>query len=700
VRWDLRPLLAPTSIAIVGASESPDSWAPEIERSLRHVGYAGQLYPINPKYDMVWGRPCLSSIGELPRGVDLVVFVVPARVVVRMIDDCGGRGVRGIMVVSSGFAEAGEEGRALQAELREAALRTKIPVLGPNVEGFVNYVDQVAPYGTTPPADPVKGGISVLSQSGTVAWTMNQIASDRAVGLRIILGVGNEAVLGLGDLFTWAAGDAKTKVVTSYVETMRDVEGIGRGLDALLAARKPVVICAPEGRSEAALRSIIAHTGALAGNTGLRDAWLRGHGVVLVEDPVTMFETALLLSHVKKLRTDGVAAALQSGGACTLFAEAAGSADLPLPEFTAPTRKALRKALPSFASQNNPLDVTGQAAVETDMFVDALAALAKDPGVGLVAFDAFPPRLEGETPWADPVLTKAIELQRSTGVAFVSLCMSPLAYTDEAKAFTKKWRQLPFLQGHRASANAIAAVLEYQHVRTRAVPMLPPHENRGKALRVLRGASGPVDEATAAAVLELYGVRRPKEAVVATPQKAAAAAAKIRSAVAVKALAPELPHKAKLGGVRLGLRGAAEVEVAAAEVLAAAKRAGAKASKVLVQEMVRGHEVLVGAIVDDQFGATITIRPGGALAEAGAATFVAAPLTTAQARAYVGTQAERCGLDAAGHYLGALAKAVASIARAAHDLRDRVASLEANPLLVGARGAVAVDALAEAKPPA
>jgi len=133
VGWDLRPLLAPKSIAIVGASESQDSWAPEIERSLRHIGYAGELYPINPKYDEVWGRPCLSSIGELPRGVDLVVFVVPARVVVRMIDDCGARGVRGIMVVSSGFAEAGEEGRALQEELRSAALRTKIPVLGPNV---------------------------------------------------------------------------------------------------------------------------------------------------------------------------------------------------------------------------------------------------------------------------------------------------------------------------------------------------------------------------------------------------------------------------------------------------------------------------------------------------------------------------------------------------------------------------------------
>ena len=187
-RWDLGPLVAPRSIAIVGASESADSWAPEIYRSLVHVGFEGELYPINPKYDEVWGRPCLGSVLELPHGVDLVVFVVPARLVVRMIDDCGTVGVRAVMVVSSGFAETGEEGRALQAELREAAIRTELPVLGPNVEGFVNYVERVAPYGTTPPPEPLAGPISVISQSGTVAWTMNQLASDRGVGLRIKIG--------------------------------------------------------------------------------------------------------------------------------------------------------------------------------------------------------------------------------------------------------------------------------------------------------------------------------------------------------------------------------------------------------------------------------------------------------------------------------------------------------------------------------
>jgi acetate---CoA ligase (ADP-forming) len=698
-RPDLRRLLAPRSIAVVGASESPDSWAPEIERSLRHIGFEGELYPVNPKYETVWGRPCVPAIRDLPSGVELAVFVVPARVVVGMIDDCAARDVGAIMVVSSGFAEAGDDGRALQGRLRDAALRHGIPVLGPNVEGFVNYVDHVAPYGTTPPPAPLPGSISVISQSGTVAWTMGQMASDRGVGIRIILGVGNEAVLGLGDLFEWAAADPHTKVVTSYVETMRDIAGIGRGLEALRAVGTPVLICAPEGRSEAARRSIVAHTGALAGNTVLRDAWLRSKGAVLVEDPVVMFEAALLLANTKRLRTTGVAAALQSGGACTLFAEAAGAAGLKLPEFAPRTKRALRAALPDFASQNNPLDVTGQAAVETEMFEGALEALANDPSVGLVAFDAFPPRLPGETPWADPVLRKVAELRRRTGVAFVSVAMSPLAYAPDATAFTRRWKRLPFLQGHRAAAAAIGALVAYQDARAHAVSQRPPHTGLRAARAALRGRNGPVDEATAARVLSIYGVGRPVEAVASTADDAAAAASRVGFPVAIKASAPEVPHKARLGGVRLDVRDAEAARRAASEVLRAARRAGAEGPEVLIQRMVSGTEILVGAVVDERYGPMITMRPGGSLAEAGDAVFAACPLTPAQARRFVFDRASACGLDAERSPMRAVTKAVEGVARAAWDLRDRVSSLEANPLVVHDRGAVAVDALAEVRAP-
>ena len=697
-RWNLGPLLAPRSIAIVGASESPDSWAPEIERSLRHVGFDGELYPVNPKYSEVWGRRCRSSVRELPRGVDLAVIVVPARVAVRMVDDCGTAGVRSVMVVSSGFAEAGDEGRALQAELRETALRHRLPVFGPNVEGFVNYVERVAPYGTTPPPEPVAGSISVISQSGTVAWAMNQLASDRGAGLRIILGVGNEAVLGLGDLFAWAAADPHTKVVCTYIETMRDVPGIGRGLDALRAARKPILVCAPEGRSEAARRSIVAHTGALAGNTALRDAWLRGCGAILVEDPVTMFEAAVLLSFGTRMRTNGVAAALQSGGACTLFAEAAGAQGLELPEFSAATKRKLRKALPHFASQNNPLDVTGQAAVETGMFCEALEGLARDPAVGFVAFDAFPPREEGEDVWAEPVLRRAPAAQGDRRRVRVGRhgCVG----LRRRRQAVRRRRATAVPAGAPGGDGRDPRVGRAPGARARALPDLPSHPNRRR--RSACSAAWPVRStrrrARGCSSSTACGV--PRSAPSCPRRRRRSLRRTIGFPVAVKALAPELPHKAKLGGVRLGLANPTDVEVAAAEVLQAARRAGAASPRVLVQAMATGAEVLVGAVVDDAFGACITMRPGGALAEAGEAAFVAAPLTRAQALAFVRSQAERCGLVEGRHDLRAVARAVEAIARAAHDLRGRLTSIEANPLLVAERGAVAVDALAEARPPA
>jgi acetate---CoA ligase (ADP-forming) len=693
---NLGPLLAPTSIAVVGASESADSWAPEIFRSLQHIGYRGEVHPVNPKYHEVWGRRCVRSALDLPRGVDLAVIVVPARVAVGAVEECGRAGVRSAMVVSSGFAETGREGRALQDELRAAAVRHRLPVLGPNVEGFVNYVDRVAPYGTTPPPEPVPGTISVISQSGTVAWTMSQMASDRGLGLRIVLGVGNEAVLGLGDMFEWAAADPHTGIVATYMEALRDVAGIGGGLRALQAARKPVLVCAPEGRSEASRRSIVAHTGALARDAAVRDAWLVGMGATLVADPVEMFEAAVLFSHHRSLRATGVAAALQSGGACTLFAEAAGEAGLDLPAFAPATRRRLRKALPAFAGENNPLDVTGQAAVETEMYVGALEALAGDPALGLIGFDAFPPRIGSEEVWAEPVLARARQLRKETGVAFASIAMSPLSYGKAGREFVER-AGIPFLQGHRASAAAIRALVDLQGARQWAVPALEPHPNRARGLRLLRGRDGPLDEATAASLLGLYGVRRPNERVVRTAERAATAATIVGFPVAVKAVGPEIPHKAGLGGVRLGLTDVAGVRVAAADVLRAARRAGAADPKVLVQQMVPGAEVLVGAVVDPEFGPAVTMRPGGAFVEAGEATFVAAPLSPRQASMFVEKEASRCRLDPTRHDLRAVARAVEAVARAAHDFRARLASVEANPLIVGARGAVAVDALAEAR---
>ena len=420
----------------------------------------------------------------------------------------------------------------------------------------MNYVDRVAPYGTTPPPEPVAGRSASSPRSGTVAWTMNQMATDRGVGLRIILGVGNEAVLGLGDLFEWAAADPKTKVVTSYVETMRDVEGIGRGLDALrgraqagpdLRAGGPERGGAPldrrahrrARRQHGAPRRLAPRT--RRGPRGGPGDDVRGGGAALASPRSAHRRRrcgAAVGRRVHPVRRGG-----RRGGASAAGVLAGRRG-----------RRSARRCR-SFASQNNPLDVTGQAAVETDMFVRALDALASDPSVGFVAFDAFPPRDGGRGVVGGAGLAqRATSCSRRRGSCSRRSRMSPLDTATAAKAFVGRRaaavpagapgcdRRDPRADrspGGRAAGGAdLAAAPEPREAIAAPARHAPVRSTRRRA----RGCSS-----STAFDVRRSGWSRRRGA-------AAAAARTIGFPVAVKALAPELPHKAKLGGVRLGSR--------------------------------------------------------------------------------------------------------------------------------------------------
>ena len=688
----LRPLLAPRAIAIIGASEAEGSWAPEFYENLRAAGFEGPIFPVNPKYREVWGFRCVPSAADLPEGVDLAVIVVPARHAVGAVEDAARAGVRSAMVVSSGFAEVGGEGAALQEELARAARRAGMPVVGPNVEGYVNVFDRVWCYGTGRPPPLVPGGLTVVSQSGTVAWSLAQMAGDRALGVRLVIGVGNEASVGLPEMLTWAAADPETTVVASYVETVRDPSGFAKAAEALRAVGKPLLACAP-GHGEIAGRAVVAHTGAVAGRTGVRDAWLRRLGAALVPDSVSLFEAAALACRAPRLRRAGVAVAFQSGGSCTLFAEHAEAAGLEMPAPSAATARRLRRVLPPFAKPGNPLDVTGQAAVETPMFEGALEALARDPRIGVVAFDAFPSRDPVQGSWEPSVLSAAERLARSTGTVMISLAPVPLAL-DEAGRKTAEHLQIPVLQGIPTAARAVRALADLS-APSGGRP-LGPHPHRRRAGALLRGRTGPLDEVRARRLLALYGVAAPDEEVVRTPAEAAHAARRLGFPVAVKALAAALPHKASAGAVKVGLRTEAEVERAADAVLRASRRVGVEPDGVLVQRMVAGAEVLVGGLWDERFGPAVTVKPGGSAVEAGEAEFLAAPLMAGEAEAFVSGRAAALGLERRRHDLPAVAAALEAVARLLTDLGGRLTELEANPLMVSRRGAVAVDALAVA----
>jgi acetate---CoA ligase (ADP-forming) len=689
---DLRPLISPRSIAIVGASEEPDSWAPTLFGTLREFGFTGPVVPVNPKHSTVWGMRCLPSLAGVSPTPDLAILTVPARMAATALDDVGRAGGRAAMVIASGFAETGAEGAALQDELVRIAGEYGIALLGPNVEGFFNYPDRVGMYAADLPPDRVAGGLTVISHSGAVVWYLAQQASDRAVGLRLAVGVGNGAMLDAGDFLTWAADDRQTSVVACYLEANRNLESLERGLRAACLARKPVIMCAPGGRSDPVRRSIAAHTGTLAPDSGRRDAWLRANGALLVEDAAELFEAAVLLLRYQHVRAPGVTGAMEAGGDATLFAASAERAGLRIAPFTAGTEERLRRILPDFANPTSPLDVTGQCAFDSAAYSAVLDTLVADPGIGVIALDAAPPRGREEAYWAAPTLKHAATLVEETDIAVVSVLASPLAYSPGAKRYVAN-SPIPFLHGHRAGARAVQALLEFQDGREDRNATGTADQRRA-VQRLLEHQAGVLDQYTAGRILAAYGIASPDEALVDTPDEAASASAGMGYPVAVKAVSAQLPHKSPAGAVSLHLCSARAVRDAAEAVRSAAALVAGGPVKVLVQKMVSGTEILVGAIVDECYGPMVTLRPGGQLVASGTERFHAAPLPITRARAIVSEEAQACGLIGHPARQDHVAGALAAMSSLIGDFRSRLSEVEASPLIVGEESALAVDALA------
>ncbi len=695
---DLRPLISPRSIAIVGASEEPDSWAPILFKTLREFGFTGPVVPVNPSHATVWGMSCLPRLAGVAPSPDLAILAVPARAVAVALDDVGRAGGQAAMVIASGFAETGAAGAALQAELVQIASDHQIALLGPNVEGFFNYPDHVGMYAADLPPDRLAGGLTVISHSGAVVWYLAQQASDRAVGLRLAVGVGNGAMLDVGDFLTWAADDKQTSVVACYLEANRNLESLERGLRAARFAGKPVIICAPGGRSDPVRRSIAAHTGTLAPDSGRRNAWLRATGALLVDDVAELFEAAVLLLRYQRVRAPGVTGAMEAGGDATLFAASAERTGLEIYPFTASTEDMLRQILPDFANPTSPLDVTGQCAFDSAAYSAVLDTLSADPGIGVIALDAAPPRGREDSYWAAPTLKHAATLVEESDIAVVSILASPLAYSPDAKRYVTN-SPIPFLHGHRAGARAVKALLEFQDRHEDPDPAGTADQRRA-VQRLLEHRAGVLDPCASGRILAAYDIAGPVEAQVDTPDEAAVAAAQMGYPVAVKAVSAQLPHKSAAGAVSLHLCSASAVRDAAEAVRSAAALVTGGPAKILVQKMVSGTEVLVGAIVDDCFGPMVTLRPGGQLVASGAERFHAAPLSPARARAIVREEAQSCGLGEHPGRQDRVAAALLAMSLLINDFRSRLTEVEASPLIVGEQGALAVDALAVVRPAA
>lgn len=700
----MRSLLHPQRIAIVGATPRP-GFATSILTGLVRCGYEGEILPITPRYEEVHGLRAYPTLSAVPGRVDLAILVVPNHLVPEVLEDCERAGVGALNIITSGFGEKQEDesGAARQAALGDFARRTGIRVVGPNCLGNISVPAKMSassgPY-------PVlrRGAIALALQSGLIAYSIVLPANDRGMGFTYMVTLGNEADVDVADMIRYYADDEETRVIGCFVEQFRSPQKFLAAAELAAARRKPIVML-KIGRSEAGRRSALAHTGSLVGSDGIADAVMRQYGITRVNNLDQMAE-ALAIFHTKKLPTGrGVASAFVSGGAAGLTSDLGADCGLDFPDLAPQTVARLDAVIPAFGTVGNPLDYTGQAAQQPEILEGCLTALAEDPSIHTILYGrAFPSRMDrvdaaGKVIWRMPEqYPDKVFLIMSLVSGELKASGSPtLTPVDPATDLDG----IPFLQGAENSLKAVASLIEYaEFQRTRAGQATAKGEASPlaeQARAVVRAAGGrPLVEREAKALLALYDIPTVREQLATSADEAIAAARAIGYPVVLKIESPDLPHKTEAGGVLLGVADDEGVRDGFARIIANARayKPDAAIGGVLVQEMVRGgRELILGMTQDPGFGPAIAVGLGGVFVETLKDVALGVPpLTERDARGMLtrlrgAAILEGSGARGAGPAdTEAIVTILGRFSQLCIDLKDDVAEIDINPLLVLPRG--------------
>ena len=379
----LSALLAPRSVAIVGASPRENTLGNNVVVNLRRFGYAGRIMPVHPSAPEVAGLPAYRAFAELPEPAECAVLAVPADKIAVALEEGAAHGLRAAVVFASGFAELGEEGRARQRDLQALCSKTGIVLCGPNCLGLVNVHKRVSLYSSGIPEGMRDGGLAVVSHSGSACIALSTLGR---FGISYLVSVGNAAVLDVADYLEYLANNSETKAVALFIETLRDPAAFPRAMRAMHQAGKSVVAL-KVGRSAKGAAVSIAHTGSLAGNWDAYQTYFRRHGVIAVDDFDELAESVELALKVRvRPQGDGVAVIAVSGGEASLVADLADRSDVRLPELAPDTVTRLRTVLPAFGNIGNPLDTTDRGVYDAqNVYSGSIRAMADDPSVSLIA---------------------------------------------------------------------------------------------------------------------------------------------------------------------------------------------------------------------------------------------------------------------------------------------------------------------------
>jgi acetyltransferase len=614
---NIESILSPKSVAVVGATNRPGSVGLAVFRNILSGGFQGVLYPVNPKAKSVQSIKAYPSLTDIPDEIDLAVIIVPSRFVATVIEEAGGKGVKGVIVITAGFKEVGGDGIELENQLKEAAGKYRIPMVGPNCLGVINNNEDVRMNASFATKMPKAGNIAFISQSGALCTAVLDYAEGRNVGFSKFISFGNKADVNEIDLLSYLKDDPDTDVILMYLEDISNGrEFLETAREIIWDAGKPM-LAIKSGRSAEGARAAASHTGSLAGSDNAYDAIFLQSGILRVEGVNELFDYAVGFSQQPIPKGNRIAIVTNAGGPGIMATDAAIRHNLKIAPLSEETKQKLKEILPPTASVNNPVDVIGDATHER--YEASVHHVLMDENVDGAIVILSPQAMTDilETAQIVPRVTKGIDkpvLCSFMGTVDVS---KGTDYLEE--------HGIPNYLFPEAAVRTMASMVRYgdllklkkRQVRTMTV-------KRTAAAAIIRKKLNGRDsyympEKEANEILDCYGFPILKSVLIKEPSQADQAADKIGFPVAMKIVSQDIIHKFDAGGVRLKIKTKEESHKAFEEIIENAKNfnPSAKIDGVIMEEMAKGGvEVILGAVRDPEFGPICMFGLGGTFVEA------------------------------------------------------------------------------------
>ena len=687
----LHAALDPKSIAIIGASENPNKIGGRPIMYMKRHGYKGKIYPINPNRDEIQGVKGYPSLAALPEVPELAIVIVGGDATVPAVLECAERGVKTAIIIASGFAETGAEGRAVQDEMVRKARAAGMRLVGPNTQGLANFGNgAIACFSTLfVEVEPKDGPVAVVSQSGGMAAVTYGLLRGRGIGVRHVHATGNEADITVAALSWAVAHDPDVKLLLLYLENIAEPELLAEAAEYARSRDLPIV-AVKAGRTESGAKAASSHTGSLANEDRVVDAFLRHHGIWRARDPHQMALAAEL--YLKGWRPGGkrLVVISNSGASCVMGADTADGFGLPLAELAAGTRRDVAAKLPGFATTTNPIDITAALLSNSHLFGDVLPIVAKDPAADLF-FVNIPVAGAGYD----------VEMFARDTAAFAQATQKPVAVSAWQEPVAAPFRAagMPVYANETEALGALSQLASHTALmrRSRAKWAASP------PVEVPAGKSAFLNEVESLELLGRHGLPVVAYRLCRSGAEARAAFEKLCAPVVVKACSVDIPHKSEHGLVAVNVKSADEVVKLFESQWEKMGKMGAARDGVIVAAMRKAQrELMIGARIDPQFGPVVVVGDGGKYVEAlKDFALLVTPFDADEVK-----QALR-GLRIAPLLdgvrgdppldLDALAAAAIGVGRLIGAAKGKIASIDLNPVMVGAKGegVVIVDALVE-----